>query len=100
MKRISILFPVFLASMICAYGADKGTSNSAAEPRGKPAKIRKRVKIDDRVAPTGSYIKQDIHRKGMVTDGANSLFVLDSNMIRNSGAADLRQLLVLRGLSR
>lgn len=103
MKRASILLSILLASGICGLCADKAPVKDAKSAPPKEAKARKhapRGGKTERVALTGSYIKKDIHRNGIVTDGPNPVVVLDSEMIRNSGAADLRQLLVLRGLSR
>lgn len=61
-----------------------------AAPKPKPEKV----------ALTGSYLKRDIRRSGNITDGPQNVFVIDSEMIRNSGAGDLRQLLVRRGMWR
>ena len=103
MKRASIFLSVFLASSICGFCADKAQVKGAKNTPPKTAKARKHApkpRDSEHVALTGSYIKQNIHRNGVVTDGPNPVVVLDNEMIRNSGAADLRQLLVLRGLSR
>jgi hypothetical protein len=95
---------ILLASVAGGLGAEKpaGKANEAkstkvAEPKKASANAQGKT---ERVALTGSYIKKDIRRNGIVTDGANPVVVLDQEMIRNSGAADLRQLLVLKGLSR
>jgi len=77
----------------------------AADNTTKPAKTTPAVKAQTKPAQhqptvlTGSYIKQNTRRNGVVTDGPNPVVVLDNEAIRNSGAADLRELLVLRGLS-
>ena len=103
MKRASIFLSVLLASSVCGFCADKTPLKGAKSTPPTSVKARKHAPkpaSPERVALTGSYIKQDIHRNGIVTDSANPVVVLDNEMIRNSGAADLRQLLVLRGLSR
>ena len=64
--------------------------------KAKPAKTAK----SEQDALTGSYLKRNIHRSGMITDGPNPVYVVDNEAIRNSGAADLRQLLVFRGVNR
>ena len=68
---------------------------TAREKAKKPEKDS----IDQKggVLLTGSYIKRDIRRRGEITDGPNVVAVLDSKTIKNSGAADLRQLLVRTG---
>lgn len=49
---------------------------------------------------TGSYIKRDIKRNGQITDGMNPVLVIDSKSVQNSGASDLRQLLIRQGVNR
>ena len=49
---------------------------------------------------TGSYIKSNIRRSGFITDGPNNVAVIDSEMIQNSGAATLSQLLIRTGFRR
>jgi hypothetical protein len=98
-----IALAFLLCSSLCVLGADKPADKSKTT---KPAKVEKARKAarpaqgHEQVALTGSYIKRDVRRNGVVTDGPDRVYVLDSQAIRNSGAADLRELLVLRGLSR
>jgi len=105
MKRTSsVVFAFVLASALGALAADKPAEKHKDT---KPTKVNKADKAPEtpgrsarKVALTGSYIKQNIHRNGIVTDGSNPVVVLDSEAIRNSGAADLREALVFRGLGR
>jgi hypothetical protein len=99
----SMVLAILLASAVGALAADKSNEKPTDTKQTKvtkaekaPAKAKKQPK---QVALTGSYIKKDIHQNGLVTDGANPVFVLNEDMIRNSGATDVRELLVLRGLS-
>jgi hypothetical protein len=90
-------------SLICALCFSFLAAGLADEVKDtKPAKETKKVQTgkqqDDKVLLTGSFIKQKVRRSGMVTDGANQVLVLDSETISNSGASDLRQLLVRRGI--
>jgi hypothetical protein len=92
---------ILLSSSALMLAADK-SSEKSKDP--KPAKLEKAKKAkshgrQEQVALTGSYIKRDVRLAGVVTDGAVPVYVLDNDAIRNSGAADLRQLLVLRGLN-
>jgi hypothetical protein len=105
MKRISsIAFAFVLVSSLGAFAADK----SAEKPKdSRQTKVNKSAKTSQKpekaarqVALTGSYIKRDINRSGVVTDGSNPVVVLDSEAIKNSGAGDLRELLLFRGISR
>ena len=100
MKTISILFAltitVGLASQ--ALGSD--------EAKGKPTKPKlteKATKAQPQTGRetnvlTGSYIKQNVRRQGMITDGANNVLVIDRNAIERSGASDVRQLLIHQGI--
>src|SRR5438045_6346228 len=103
MKRTSSIVLAFLFTFAsAAFATDKAGEN----PKGKPSKVIKSDKAVTtgkparHVALTGSYIKRPIRRDGLVTDGSNPVVVLDSEAIRNSGAADLREVLLFRGLSR
>jgi outer membrane receptor for monomeric catechols len=49
---------------------------------------------------TGSYIPSPVRRSGMITDGPNHVAVIDNQMIRNSGAVNLPQLLGRLGVGR
>jgi len=101
MKTTSLALTLSFTLAACAaLAADK--VKEAKEPKeaaadkakSSPAKSSHR---DTKVALTGSYIKRDIRRRGEITDGPNVVAVLDSKTIKNSGAADLRQLLVRTG---
>ena len=102
MKRASILFSILVASSVCGFCADKAPVKAAKNHPANTVKARKHAPNtgSEPVALTGSYIKRDIHRKGSMIDGPNLVVVLDSDMIRNSGAVDIRQLLGLRGITR
>jgi hypothetical protein len=98
---------IALSLVLCstaALAADKPAETSKA---AKPAKTTKAEKApakpqeqNSQVALTGSYIKRNARRNGIVTDGPNPLVVLDNEAIRNTGAADLRELLIFRGVAR
>lgn len=53
---------------------------------------------EEKVAPTGSYIKRTVHRNGRITDGVSQIVVLDHRTIEESGASDLKQLLIRQGI--
>jgi|SRR5690348_2484557 len=99
-----VILAFVLASALGAVAADKPVEKNREI---KPTKVNKAEKTsrtsgetERKVALTGSYIKRDMRRNGIVTDGAHPVVVLDSEAIRNSGAADLREALVFRGLGR
>jgi hypothetical protein len=104
MKLISSVIAVafLLAAPLGGFASDKPSAKPKDTSKTKVTKTDKAAKADKgqrQVALTGSYIKTDVRRNGVVTDGSNPVVVLDNEAIRNSGAADLRQLLVFRGVS-
>lgn len=66
---------------------DKATK-AAVAASGKPSKL------------TGSYIKRTYRRNGQITDGPYNVVVIDRETIEHSGATDVRELLVRKGLRR
>lgn len=97
MKTRTWIVLLLLVSGLSTFAAEK--SKQAASKKPAKAKVTKAQK-PEQDALTGSYIKRDIHRSGMVTDGPHPVYVVDNETIRNSGAADLRQLLVFKGVNR
>jgi hypothetical protein len=103
LASLAIALTILLSSSLFVLGADKPAAKSKTS---KPAKVEKAKKVakpaqrQESIALTGSYIKRDVRRNGVVTDGPDPVYVLDSEAIRNSGAADLRELLVFRGVNR
>ena|SRR5204862_1276612 len=105
MKRTSLT--IALSLLFCSSAVVSAANKTSEKPKAsKPAKAEKAKQAPktaaghEQVALTGSYIKRDVRRNGVVTDGAAPVYVLDSEAIRNSGAANLRELLVFRGLNR
>ncbi len=105
MKTTAIiaLTTVALAAATTAFASEK-----AKDSKGTAAASKQNAKANQVQAPqkesnvtlTGSYIKRDVRRNGMITDGPGQVIVLDSQAIRNSGASDLNDLLIRRGLRR
>jgi len=77
---------------------DKPVANSAATAKPQTASNTSQVK--ENTALTGSFIKRDVKRGGVVTDGPNPVYVLDHASIQTSGASDLSQVLLRRGFRR
>jgi hypothetical protein len=105
MKLTSLIvaLTVVLASGLCAYGSEKTKAtpkDTKQVTSSKPEKTApKTAQQPTQVAMTGSYMKRSVRENGLVTDGPSPVVVLNSDAIRNSGAADLRELLVFKGLS-
>src|SRR5262245_10328723 len=85
-----------------ALASDK--SGEAQKPKTVPAKASstepKKKRWDKPVLLTGSYIKQDVQRDGIITDSSNPVYILDRKAIQMSGAADLSQVLFRTGFRR
>ncbi len=99
----TVVLSLLLACPIAGLAAEKADGKAQEAKQTKIVKTKKsaaKSQKTENVALTGSYIKKDIHRNGIVTDGVAPVAVLDEEMIRNSGAADLREVLVRRGLNR
>ena len=94
---------LLIATLILAF------TTSSALASDKEAKDAKDVKASTVVATkekakataapkqevllTGSNIKRQVRKDGQVTDGPNSLAIIDRKAIERSGAADVRQVL-------
>lgn len=76
---------------------DSVTKPAKTTPVKKAKKSQTPAPASETVMFTGSYIKQTVERNGQITSGPNALYVIDSKTIQNSGAADLRQLLIRQG---
>ncbi len=99
-----VVLTLLLASASASRAAEKSSvSPQLPKPVTKEAKTSAAAPADQKpveIAMTGSYLKQPIRRNGVVTDGPNPVVVLSRKAIENSGAADLRELLVFRGVAR
>jgi hypothetical protein len=97
MKTNTTSFALAAVLMLCASSVladETAKSDSASTPRKESVAPKKK----DSVPLTGSYIKQKIRKNGVVTDGPSQVVVIDRNLIDQTGASDLRQLLVRRGV--
>lgn len=74
----------------------KETKPSAAEAavKGKADKAKKGATQKQEVLLTGSHIKRQVRKDGQVTDGPNSLTIIDQKAIQRSGVSDVRQVLL------
>src|SRR5262252_4866737 len=102
MKTTALIFAAAIALSFSAVAGDK-TKDTKTKPA--PADKAKKTpvvapELEKNVAVTGSYIKRDVRRNGLVTDGSSPLYVLDNKAIQNTGAATLSELLLRRGLQR
>jgi len=78
-------------------GEDKRTKGLVKKPQASAASVMQKEK---NVALTGSYIKRNVRRQGVVTDGPDPVFVIDRRTIDLSGASDLSQVLFRTGFRR
>jgi outer membrane receptor for monomeric catechols len=95
MKAIWLIIVVAAACATGASAADDKAPKKTHQKPDQPSVIQTKDKV-----LTGSYLKTQYRRNGMVTDGPNNVLVIDRKTIDQSGAADLRQLLYRTGLRR
>lgn len=103
MKKILIyscataLFAALLG--VCGAG-ETGKNKPASKPRAASTRAEKTGAVTETRVLTGSYLKSTYKRTGQLTDGHSQVAVLDQQAIEASGAADLQELLIRRGLRR
>jgi hypothetical protein len=102
-----VVLALTLGATSVALAADKTQDKQA--PKEKPANTQPAPKAQtpsnsagekEHTALTGSYIKRDVKRAGVITDGPNPVYVLDHDAVQTSGASDLSQVLLRRGFRR
>jgi len=102
MKKIIIhsCITVLFASFLGVCGAGEPGKNKPASKATPSAPVNKTGTVTETRVLTGSYLKSTFKRSGQLTDGHSQVAVLDQQAIETSGAADLRELLIRRGLRR
>jgi len=104
MKTAALTFAMAVALGFTALAGEQAKDNAKTAKPAPAEKAKKSEAVvpqtEKDVALTGSYIKRDVRRNGMVTDGPSPLYVVDNETIRNTGASTLRDLLVRKGLNR
>jgi hypothetical protein len=90
------------ATAIGVHAADKTSNPKQTKGLVKREKTLPNPALHEEknVLLTGSYIKRNVRRQGLVTDGPNALYLLDQRTIDLSGAADLSQVLIRSGFHR
>jgi hypothetical protein len=85
-----------------AFASDKETKDTketkpavaGAAVKDKADKAKKSAAQKQEVLLTGSNIKRQVRKDGQITDGPNSLSIIDRKSIERSGVADVRQVLL------
>ena len=103
MKTTSFILALTLAGVTAAVAGDSDKKQEkqdqqAAKTSAPVVEKAKKESDGKKTHITGSYIKQDIHRSGLITDGTSQVLVVDLATIENSGAPDVRQVLVRKGI--
>jgi outer membrane receptor for Fe3+-dicitrate len=91
------------ATLVLAFASSAVLASDKDAKGAKETKLTTLVTAKDKVkttaaqtrevALTGSNIKRKVRKDGQVTDGPNSLTIIDQKAIERSGAADVRQVL-------
>ncbi len=106
MKLTSLFLALTSAAVLSASAADQ-PKDSSATTSTKPAVVEKSktkpAKTDTKQrhgAVTGSLIPQGYRESGRITDLSSPLYVINSDAIARSGAANLSQALIHTGFHR
>jgi hypothetical protein len=100
-KYLVMALALTLTAVSVSFASEPESATASPESaKAKQQLSAPKQKKSKKEALTGSYIKYKIRRDGIITDGPNNVFVLDSKTIQNSGAADLSQLLFRTGFRR
>ena len=101
-KSLAILIGVLAVVASTALAGDnsdkKDSKSSAAAKDKKTEKQSGATETYNGVKVTGSNVKQNIRKNGMITDNTSQLLVIDHQTIEKSGAVDLKQLLNKQGI--
>jgi hypothetical protein len=98
MNALPLALVISLAAVSSVLAADTDTKPRETTTRAKTKVQKSETPKQKKVEITGSYLKRDVKKHGQITDGPYQVIVLDSATISQSGAADLGQLLVRRGI--
>ncbi len=98
-SSLALVLAIAIAAVTGAVAGEKTKADSKKPAKTSVSKKAKKTQApaSDKVLLTGSYIKQDLPRNGQIAVGTTPMYVIDSKTIQNSGAADLRQLLIRQG---
>jgi hypothetical protein len=102
MKTIPLMLALTVLTTTSVWASEKTSNDKQTKglvKREKPTPKSSMVEEKNALL-TGSYIKRNVRRQGVVTDGPNPLYVLDRRTIDLSGAADLSQVLIRTGFRR
>ena len=103
MKKTLLVATLAVAfTSVSVLASDKDTkdaketkpSAATAAVKNKADKAKKGAAQKQEVLLTGSNIKRQVRKDGQVTDGPNSLSIIDQKAIQRCGVADVSQVLL------
>jgi outer membrane cobalamin receptor len=100
MKTTSLLIALVLvtgAASAVKAADEKDTKQERQQDKKVQSEKAKRAP-DEGTPLTGSLIKRNVRRAGEITYGSSQVLVLDRDAIERSGASDLKQVLIRRGI--
>ena len=107
MKTIPMMLAVAITIGVASTALAADKTDKKAKDKPSTTQTAAKGKAADNSAPqkentalTGSYIKRDVKRSGVITDGPNPVYVLDQSVVQTSGASDLSQVLLRKGFRR
>jgi hypothetical protein len=101
MKTTPLIVALALFSVTASHTLASDTPTKSEPTKGREKKAKAPVATaphkEKKVYLTGSYIKKDVRRAGVITNGPDVVYVLDQTTIERSGGADLSHVLMRSG---
>jgi hypothetical protein len=99
MKKTFLIATITVAcASLSALASDKETKDGKVTKPATAAPVKEKAKMGatpkQEVLLTGSHIKRAVRKDGQVTDGPNSVSIINQKAIQASGVADVRQVLL------
>ena len=97
--KLTLLKGTFILAIACstAIASDKDKKDAKETKAATAATAKEKAKAKaaqkQEVLLTGSNIKREVRKDGQVTDGPNSVAIIDQKAIQRSGMADVSQVL-------
>lgn len=96
---VALTITIFLTGS--ALAGDKAhTDKTKVAEKSKAKPKQKQVVKAQKIAVTGSYIKEEVRPDGTIPTGPSPLHIIDSESIRNSGGSDVAEVLIKKGYNR
>jgi|ERR1051326_9073301 outer membrane receptor for monomeric catechols len=97
LRKMGLFLTVVLVGLVGA-SAGEGIKKAKTAKSSTTTQDRSGIQAEKNIELTGSRIRRDVRRNGLITDGPHNVIVIDRATIDRSGASDLRQALAIQGI--